>query len=90
MRMTQLKGPGYEAYVVPAPVEEMAQVLLGAFASEDPQRLRAVVGARQGQPLEAALEDWLLRQLDLEDRAVAEALFRVFVDRLQRRVEAAA
>ena len=88
MRTSQLKGPEYEAYVVPVPVEEMAQVLLGAFASEDPERLRAAVGARRGQPLEAALEDWLLQQLDLEDRGVAEVLFRLFVDRLQRRVEA--
>ncbi|MBK1651879.1 hypothetical protein [Halorhodospira halochloris] len=85
--MTQIKGPGFSAYIVPAAVEEMAQVLLSAFASEDSDVLRAAVGAREGQPLQEALEDWLLLQLDLEDQAVAQILFRLFVDRLQRRVE---
>ncbi|MBK5942680.1 MULTISPECIES: hypothetical protein [Halorhodospira] len=87
MRMTQLQAPGYEAYVVPEVIEQMAQILLDTFAGEDAERLREVVEARPGQPLQAAVEDWLLRQLDLEDRAVAEALFRLLVDRLQRRVE---
>ncbi len=92
MMMTQLQNTSrpthQEPYVVPTPVEEMADVILTAFWTEEPGTLREAIEATPDQALRPAVERWLLQQMDLEDRDVAEALFKILVNRLQRRVEA--
>lgn len=87
MLMIGLNESHRETHVVPKTVEQMADVLLSTFGGRDPQFLRVVINAPAEQCLRTAVENWLLNQLDLEDPVVAEALFRLFVDRLERKVE---
>lgn len=89
MKTMELHTPIRNTYVVPAQVEEMADVILTAFGAEDPGLLREAIDAEPEQPLQPAMERWLLQQMDLQDRDVAKALFRLFVARLQEQVEVA-
>ena len=83
--MTQTNPLVHEDRVVPAAVEAMADQLERYFIDGDDRPLRALVGVERPDPLQPALERWILEQIDLEDAEIAGAVLSVIAQRIERR-----
>lgn len=74
-----------DTHLVAAPIENMATAIEEIFVDGSDAPLRQLVQADRPRPLQSALEEWIIEQLDLEDPEIANAIFQVLIRRVQRR-----
>jgi hypothetical protein len=87
MRITDIETPNNDRHVVPDSVVRMAEAIITANGPSGEDRLRQTIGANEGQPLQSALENWLVSEIKIDDEEIAYTLFRLVVARLELSAE---
>ncbi|MFM9816923.1 UNVERIFIED_CONTAM: hypothetical protein K0B97_03135 [Spiribacter pallidus] len=83
MRITEIETPSNEQHVVPESVVRMAEAIITANGPSGEAKLRRNIGADEGQPLQSALENWLVREIKIDDEEIAYTIFRLVLARLE-------
>ena len=83
MRITEIEKPSNERHVVPDSVVRMAEAIITANGPSGEAKLRRNIGADEGQPLQSALENWLVREIKIDDEEIAHTIFRLVLARLE-------
>lgn len=83
MRITEIETPNNERHVVPDSVVRMAEAIITANGGGGEAKLREIAGATEEQPLQSAVENWLVREIKLDDEEIAYSIFRLVLSRLE-------
>lgn len=86
MRVMDTRDDAHPDDVIPDSVVRMAEAIMAANGPADESRLRRNIGADETQPLQPALENWLIQETRIDNEAIAYTIFHHVLALLERDV----
>lgn len=76
MRITDMRVDPHPEDTIPDSVVRMAEAIIAANGPADEPRLRRHIGANEEEPLQPALETWLVHEIRIDNEDMAHTIFR--------------